>query len=289
MNLVPQPIGPARKRSQQKAVERQKTILFYAIVSLISLMIGLAVLGVMLWNAQFLVNFGLTGNYYYVVLLVLGLAAAAFLFGVLQSSATYRGESGWGVLELGGPIVSAVLVVPGGFFLVPNPSPFEVTFLVHEREGFVRKASGDLLVVIGSEVRRNEIGENGAVYLTDIPPTHRGEAISVSIESKEFELIQPEQRYLLKGDRIQVEVRKKSGKIFGRVQDQDGKPLEGVKIEAAGLSTTTASAGRFEFVIPGDRLQPAFELVAEAAGYSPRHYEAIPNANELVVALAPEK
>jgi len=31
------------------------------------------------------------------------------------------------------------------------------------------------------------------------------------------------------------------------------------------------------------------DLVAEASGYSPRHYEAVPNANELVIALTPER
>jgi hypothetical protein len=35
----------------------------------------------MLWNVQTLVAFGLTGDLYYIVLLPLGLAAAAFLFG----------------------------------------------------------------------------------------------------------------------------------------------------------------------------------------------------------------
>src|SRR5258708_18160761 len=261
-------------------------VVFYAIVALIGLVIGLAVLGVMLWNAQLLVNLGLTGTYYYVVLLILGLAAAAFLFGVLQSSATYRGESGWGVLELGGPIVGAALVVVGGFYLEPNPLPFGITVLVHQPDGLVPKASGYLTVVIGSEVRKNEIGENGAVYLTDIPPIHRGKAICVSIESKEFELV-PGQKYSLTGDTIQVEVIKKSGKISGRVQDEKGNPLSGVTLRVAGLSKMTDSSGQFSFVIPGEDLQPELELEAVAPGYAVKHFKVVPNGNEIVINLAP--
>jgi hypothetical protein len=58
-----------------------------------------------------------------------------------------------------------------------------------------------------------------------------------------------------------------------------------VKIQVAGLSTTSDSAGHFEFVIPGDRLQTELDLTANAAGYTTKHYNAFPNANELVVQL----
>jgi hypothetical protein len=59
-----------------------------------------------------------------------------------------------------------------------------------------------------------------------------------------------------------------------------------VKIHVAGLSTTSDLAGHFEFVIPGDRLQTELDLTASAAGYATKHYNAVPNANELVIPLA---
>jgi hypothetical protein len=263
----------------------------YAVVSLVSFLCGVGILALMLWNVQTLVAFGLTGNLYYIVLLPLGLAAAAFLFGLLQSHAVYSGHTGWGRLELGGSIVGCALVVVGGFYLVPNPLPFAVTVFVHGEGGIhdlVPKDSGEVVMELGGKVQRQQIGPDGTVDFKDIGPSHRGEAAPLWFESKQFESVRPEQKYALKGD-IQLEVRKKGGKISGRVQDENGKPLSGAKIEVAGLSTTTNSAGHFEFTIPGDRLQPSFDLMAEAAGYSVRHYEAVPNANELVIALAPEK
>jgi hypothetical protein len=54
----------------------------------------------------------------------------------------------------------------------------------------------------------------------------------------------------------------------------------------AGLSTTTDSAGDFEFVIPGERLKPGLELKAVAAGYAPKRQEVVPNANPLVLQLS---
>ena len=75
---------------------------------------GFAILSMMVWNAQLLVSLGLTGNFYYVLLLALGLSAAVVLFGVLQSRAIYRGNTGWGRLELGGAIVGCAQVgTPG--------------------------------------------------------------------------------------------------------------------------------------------------------------------------------
>jgi hypothetical protein len=102
----PSPIPPRRTpRATGSNAPQGAGWFFYAIVSLVAFLIGLAILSVMLWNAQLLVTLGLTGNFYYVVLLALGLAAAAFLFGVLQSYARFKSRNGWGVLELGGPIV----------------------------------------------------------------------------------------------------------------------------------------------------------------------------------------
>jgi hypothetical protein len=55
------------------STDRWKEMVFYAVVSLVSFLIGFGILSVMLWNAQTLVALGLTGNLYYIVLLPLGL------------------------------------------------------------------------------------------------------------------------------------------------------------------------------------------------------------------------
>ena len=56
---------------------------------------------------------------FYVLLIALGLASAAFLFGAMRSYARMKGKTNYGAYELGGPICVLVLVVLGGFQLPP--------------------------------------------------------------------------------------------------------------------------------------------------------------------------
>jgi hypothetical protein len=257
---------------------------------LVAFLLGFMILGVMLWNAQLLVSLGLTGNFYYVLLLALGLSAAIVLFGVLQSHAMYRGDTGWGRLELGGAIVGCALVVVGGFYFVPNPLPFAITVFVHDEGGIhelVPKDSGVVCMELGPEVRRQEIGPNGSVYFTNIPPTYRGQPVQVWVDSRQFESVNPEQKQPLKGDSIQLAVRKKAGKISGRVQDagDDGAPIPTAKLNLDGLPGSTDSGGHFEFVIPGDRLMLQMEIEITANGYEPARYTVAPNSEHVVLLL----
>jgi Carboxypeptidase regulatory-like domain len=294
MARQPQPPSPPPARRNRRGASGNPPPygnagpLFYASVALVAFLIGFLILSVMLWNAQLLVSLGLTGNFYYVLLLALGLAAAVLLFGVLQSRAVFHGQTGWGRLELGGAIVGCALVVIGGFYLVPNPLPFAVTVFVHGEGGIhdlVPKDSGEVVMELGPEVRKQQVGPDGVVYFTNIAPSYRGQEVPLWVNSKQFESLRSDQKYPLKGDAIQLEVRKKAGQLSGRVQDENGNPLSGVKIQVAGLSTTTDSQGQFELAIPGDRLKSELELEAAAAGYVAKRYKVVPNANGLVVQL----
>jgi hypothetical protein len=296
---VQQPTAPQR---YQKAAGRRRNQrgttplphspgpLFYAIVALVAFLFGFAILSMMVWNAQLLASLGLTGNFYYVLLLALGLSAAIVLFGVLQSSAIYRGNTGWGRLELGGAIVGCAVVVAGGFYLVPNPLPFAITVFVHEEGGIhnlVPKDSGEVVMELGGKVERQQIGADGTADFKDIAPSHRGEVVPLWFESNQFESVHPQQKYALKGDAVQLEVRKKMGKISGRVQDADGDgaPVPNAKLYLDGLSGTTDSGGHFELVIPGDRLKPQMEIEIAADGYELARYPVVPNSEHVVLQL----
>jgi hypothetical protein len=262
--------------------------LFYAIVSLVAFLGGFLILGLMLWKAQLLVSLGLTGNFYYVLLLALGLAAAGFLFGVLQSFARYRGKHLGGVLELGGPIVGAALVVIGGFILVPNQTPFDFTVFVHGENGqddLLLKNSGQVVLDLNNQRRKEKIGDNGEAYFAGVAPNFRGQEVPIWVESDLAEPVRNDQKARLDGAPIYLAIRRKAGHIAGRVQDENGNPLEGAKIGVAGLSTSTDSMGHFEFLIPGDRLKDEFDLTAGAAGYGTKHYNAVSNASELTIEL----
>ena len=103
----------------------------YALVSLFAFLLAAGLLFLLVFRAQSLTQFTLIGHVFYVLLVVLGLCAADFLFGVLKSVGELKGRYlGW-QLELGGPIVACALVVWGGFQLAPSAPPLTLTVFVH--------------------------------------------------------------------------------------------------------------------------------------------------------------
>jgi hypothetical protein len=283
---------PARRKSPQRssavARERRKDSARYAVISLISFLCGVVLLGLMIWKADLLTGLGLAGNLYYIVLIPMGLAAAGFLFGVLHSFARYKGQQLGGALELGGPIVGFALVVIGGFVLVPNVATFPLTVFVHGSGGthdLVLRNSGHVALDLGPDRRSEAIGEEGQAYFPSLPANFHGQEISIGLEADGFELSDPGQKHRLDGNSIYLAVQRKAGHLSGRVQDEHGNPVSGVSIHLAGLATTSDSQGHFELAIPGDRLRSELELEAAATGYAARRYKVVPNANDLVVQL----
>jgi hypothetical protein len=285
---IPRREESPRSKDDTSSQERQKEIGFYALISLISFLCGVGILGLMVWKATLLAGLGLTGNLYYLVLLPMGLSAAGFLFGVVRSYARYTGKHLKGMLELGGPIVAFLLVVVLGFVLVKPVATFPLTVYVHGEGGpqdLVLRNSGDVLLDLGADRRRQPIGAEGQAYFPAIPPTFRGQEVPISVESAVFEPSDPKQKCRLDGSSIYLSVQRKAGHLSGRVQDDNGNPIPNATIHVAGLSKVADPAGHFEFVIPGKRLQPELELEAVATGYVPKHYKVVPNANEMVVQL----
>jgi hypothetical protein len=268
--------------------DRGSHIVLYALISLVSFLCGVGLLVLMLWKSEKLAALGLTGNLYYIVLLPLGLAAAGFLFGVLRSFASYRGKHLGGVLELGGPIIAAAMVVIGGFVLVPNPATFPITVYVHGERGpqdVVLRDSGRVFLDLGAEHRSEPIGANGQAYFPAIPANFRGQEVLAWVESETFDPVGGAQKRRLEGASLYLTVRKKSGRVAGRVQDQEGNALAGAEVRVAGVSTSTDSTGHFELTIPGDRLKPELDLYAVAPGYGAARYTAVPNSNDMVIDL----
>ena len=64
----------------------------YALVSLFAFLLAAGLLFLLVFRAQSLTQFTLIGHVFYVLLVVLGLCAAAFLFGVLKSVGELKGR-----------------------------------------------------------------------------------------------------------------------------------------------------------------------------------------------------
>lgn len=128
---------------------------------------------------------------YYVLLVVLGLAAAAFLFGVLRSSATLTGNHLGVGFEVGGAAALFVLVVWGGAHFTTPPESFSaVVRLVHAGEAAERRdfenALTDSVVIVrfGANTRRLHPNRDGEVEIRDIPGRFRSGTITVELTSE---------------------------------------------------------------------------------------------------------
>jgi Carboxypeptidase regulatory-like domain len=264
-------------------------IIPYALIALASFLCGIGVLGLMLWKAEALTKLGLIGNLYYIVLFPLGLCAAVFLFGVVRSFARYKGDQYGGTLELGGPIVAFILVVGGGFVLVPKPpSTFPLTVYVHgeaSRNDLVLRNSGRVFVDLDGDRQSRSIGENGEAYFPAIPDRFRGQEVPIWVDATGFESTTANQKERVDGASLYLPVRKKSGHVSGRVQDQDGNPISGAELSVAGVLTHSDASGHFELIIPGDKLAQEMDLQAVSHGYKTQTYKVVPNANELTITL----
>ncbi len=82
-----------------------------------------------------------------------------------------------------------------------------------------------------------------------------------------------------------LEVKKKPGKLFGRVTDENGQPLANVDLTVAGLTAKTTESGAFKFEIPGERMSPDLDLTATAPDFAPYRMAVHPNSNAMDVVL----
>ena len=144
----------------------------YALMTLVGLLIATGLLFLFIFKGNELVALGFSEKVFYVLLIPLGLASGAFLFGAMRSRAVYKGKILSGALELGGPAVLSVLAVIGGFLLVPNTSPFDLTVYVHGSGGkydLVLKNEGKVMIDLGDDRRVEGINEKGKAHFPEIP------------------------------------------------------------------------------------------------------------------------
>jgi len=247
----------------------------YALLSLAAFLCCLAVLVLLIVNAEKLTGLGLTQQVYYLVLVLMGLTAAAFLFGVLQSSATYQGKLLGGTLRLGGSVVGAGLVVVGGYFFIPKLATFPLTVYVHGAGGvddIVLQNSGRVMLKLGPEIRPEPIGENGQAYFPAIPAEFRGQQVPAWVESDSYE--SSIQTTKLDGRSMDLPVKKKIKhfKLGGVVSDADGNPVAGVHVVLPefNASNDTNENGRFQTEVVADG-QQATSLIAQKQGYQTAH------------------
>ena len=124
-------------------------------------------------------------------------------------------------------------------------------FYISRLPYFISRFVKPPLLDLGADRRRQPIGAEGQAYFPAIPATFRAQEVSIGLRSDGFEVSDPDRKYRLDGVSLYLSVRKKAGRIYGRVQDDNGNPIPNAKIDLAGLPGITESLGHFELPIPG--------------------------------------
>ena len=261
------------------------------VVAAVAAAVGIALLALRLWQAELLVRLGLVGQLWFVLLLLLGLAAAVCLFALFRSYARYTGKVLNGTMELGGPAVVMVLVIVLGFYLVPRPRErFDLTVFIHGeagRQALVLRNRGRLFLDLGADRRGEAIGDKGEVRFVGIPADRRDLSVPVFLDAEPYELIERDARIKLDAEVAYLTVRAKLFPLRGEIFDSSNRPLPGARLQLSGRTTVTDADGRFELSLPADLPESERVLTITAPNHETWRGRVVPGGNRLSVRLNP--
>lgn len=132
--------------------------LAYVVISSLGLLISIGLLLLMIFLGPRLISQGMNQQVFYFLLIPLGLSTAAFVFGGMRSYAGFSHKVGFGIFEIIGPIIVAMLVVIGGFLLISGENSFDVTVRIVTPEGPLRE--GEVWLVVDTTLKQ-PINANG--------------------------------------------------------------------------------------------------------------------------------
>ena len=89
----------------------------------------------------------------------------------------------------------------------------------------------------------------------------------------------------LDGTSLYVQVRRKPSRIDGQVLDESGRPVAGVTVSVAGISTRSTAQGRFDLVLPSDQVLDGMVMRASANGYQPWSQLVVPDGGSVTAVL----
>jgi hypothetical protein len=157
------------------------SVLGWATVALVALLIAIGLLGFYAYQVPRLVESGVQNQIFYLLLIPWALSSAAFLFGAMKSYARYTYKRIGSVLELGGPVVLFCLVIIGGFKLVPAASEaFDLTIRAHSTDNSAPiVTSGKITLDLDNDRRSAPFDSNGEANFKGIPPKFLGTTIKM--------------------------------------------------------------------------------------------------------------
>lgn len=217
----------------------------YLAVSAAGLLLAIGLLLFLVFGADRILAAGLDHRVFYVLLVPLGLSAAAFAFGAMNSSGTFT-QQGNRQVGLTGPAMFAALVVVGGFFLVPQGGLRSLVVRVDRgAESGGGPVAGAAVTVDWGVQRLVQITDaSGQASFVGLPPGATGvgvavEAVGYASERRVLDAVPADGAV-----RLELAVRATLTRVRGTVfERRTGAPLEGVALNfgsGAAVDTTDA-------------------------------------------------
>lgn len=191
---------------------------------------------------------------YYILLMPIALAAAAFLFGAMRSHARYRGTAPHGTLQLGGPVVVFAMVLLGGLLLANPTSTSNLTVRLHGPDGRAELIThGEVILDLGDDRRTRSVGPDGQVTFAQVPVQFLTGEVTVIPRVEGYRSMQPGP-YRVPATRVievALEALPDSTAVSGAVFDGHGPVADALVNFNHGQATArTDENGNFRVVIP---------------------------------------
>lgn len=269
-------------------MSRKLSFLPYALLSGGAFLCGLLLLFVMLWQGEAL---ELSGRWFYVVLLPLGLSVAAFLFGCLKSYAIYKGQTLGGVLELGGPLVAFLLVVLLGFLLPEPVADFAVTLrVIRDDAPDTLQTTGQIFLDLGGDRREATLSHKGEAHFLEIPGRFRGQTVTLGIQNMPAIALSQRELTLQPGG-MTIHVQGKPALFHGYVQDEQGRVVAAATVSLLGKTTLSQDNGYFQLELTRAEVEKDEhpQLRITAPNFQPYTVHVVADGGEIHAQLQAEK
>lgn len=144
----------------------------FATISIISLFVSISLLLLLVFAKPLQFQGILQDRVFYILLISMGISSALFLYGILKSNPLLSGSSHSKKIQVGGPSFFAIMVILGGFWLIPKDSYFDLTIrAIEKKNGNIiysdRKA--EVKVFLPTGIREAYFAKNGEAVIKAIP------------------------------------------------------------------------------------------------------------------------
>ena len=170
------------------------------VISFVALVIAGIAAWFMIVHLDTLARYMAIERAFYVLLVVVALGAAAFLFGAMRSYGSISGNRFGTTFEFGGPAALAVLLVLGGMELPSSVKPFDLTVRFVGMQQVTPGDKADIDLGVRHEVL--DIGSFGDVVIRGVDPQVMSQRINIGLISKSWRIKHPENDYAIPSDAL---------------------------------------------------------------------------------------